>query len=110
MLRVVRLRAADGPEGVARARHELQLVHHALARLLIIIIIIIIIIIVVDNYLVGGRHAGPHRVLKLQTLEVNPDLAHRGVALKLSFSFTYHYHYHYHGDDECVTLSTLRTL
>ena len=79
MLRVVRLRAADGPEGVARAGHELQLVHHALARLLIIIIIIItisIIIIVVDNYLVGGRHAGPHRVLKLQTLEVNPDLAH----------------------------------
>ena len=68
MLRVVRLRAADGPEGVTRAGHELQLVHHTLPRLLIIIIIIIIVIfdiIIVDNYLVGGRHAGPHRVLKL---------------------------------------------
>ena len=71
VLRVVRLRATDGPEGVARAGHELQLVHHTLPRLLIIIIVIIVIIIViidsiiVDNYLVGGRHAGPHRVLKL---------------------------------------------
>ena len=58
MLRVVRLRAADGPEGVARAGHELQLVHHALARLLIIIIIIItisiIIIVLIITWLVVG--------------------------------------------------------
>ena len=59
MLRVVRLRAADGPEGVARAGHELQLVHHALSRLLIIIIIIIItisiiIIVLIITWLVVG--------------------------------------------------------
>ena len=57
MLRVVRLRAADGPEGVPRAGHELQLVHHALPRLLIIIIIItfsIIIIVLIITWLVVG--------------------------------------------------------
>ena len=63
MLGVVCLGAAERSEGVPRGCGEVELIHHAGAGL------------------VGGGHTCPHRVLKLQTLEVDPDLAHAGVTL-----------------------------
>ena len=64
VLGVVCLSAANGPELVPRGRGEVELVHHA------------------GPGQVGGGHTRPHGVLKLQTLEVNPHLAHAGVTLK----------------------------
>ena len=68
MLGVVCLGSANGSEFVSRGCEEVQLVHHAGAGL------------------VGGGHAGPHRVLQLQTLEVNPDLTNAGLTLEVQES------------------------
>lgn len=68
MLGVVCFGSANGSEFVSGGCGEVQLVHHAGAGL------------------VGGWHAGPHRVLQLQTLEVNPDLTHAGLTLEVQES------------------------
>ena len=64
MLGVVCLCSTNGTEFVSGGRGEVELVHNTGACL------------------VGVGHAGPHRILQLKTLEVNPHLAHAGVALE----------------------------
>ena len=64
MLRIICLRPTQRLQFVSGGRGELERVHHTVARI------------------VDCPSAGPHRVLQLQTLKVNPHLTNTGVALQ----------------------------